>query len=87
MRAASPVCDSSPKTSEAFARAKGFRNSNAAPTFARYASEHRGHCPAPRDDDYIGGRKQASREKCGRILDAAPPHLTGRCTRGEKAAM
>src|ERR1019366_3314611 len=41
---------------------RGFRNSNAAPTFARYASEHRRHCPAPRGDDHIGGRKPTSRE-------------------------
>jgi hypothetical protein len=40
----------------------GSRNSNAAPTFARYASEHRRHCPAPRGDDHIGGRKPTSRE-------------------------
>jgi hypothetical protein len=26
---------------------RGFRNSNASPTSARYASEHRRHCPAP----------------------------------------
>ena len=26
-------------------------------TFDRYASEHRQHCPAPRGDDHIGGRK------------------------------
>src|ERR1035441_10797376 len=48
-----------------------------------------GVSPTPMGHARPRGRKQASRESCGRILDAAPPHLTvtGRCTRGEKAAM